>query len=64
MQDLRVLADSASGFDMGKVDLSKSVIVGDPDDMRDVRYSFPRYPAREKRRRRSPGSWASPSRMS
>ena len=48
MQDLRVLADSASGFDMGKVDLSKSVIVGDPDDMRDVRYSFPALPGARK----------------
>jgi CHAT domain-containing protein len=46
MQDLRVLADSenGSGFDMGQVDLSKSIIVGDPEDMRDVKYSFPALP--------------------
>ena len=33
---------------MGKVDLSKSVIVGDPADMRDVRYSFPALPGARK----------------
>ncbi len=48
MQDLAVLAGDRSGFDMGKVDLSKSVIVGDPDDMRDVRYSFPALPGARK----------------
>jgi hypothetical protein len=48
MQDLNVLAGDSSGFDMGKVDLSKSVIVGDPDDMRDVRYSFPALPGARK----------------
>jgi CHAT domain len=48
MQDLDVLAGDSSGFDMGKVDLSKSVIVGDPDDMRDVRYSFPALPGARK----------------
>ncbi len=50
MQDLQVLADSASesGFDMTKVDLSKSVIVGDPTDMRDVRFSFPALPGARK----------------
>ena len=48
MQDLNVLAGDGSGFDMGKVDLSKSVIVGDPDDMRDVRYSFPALPGARK----------------
>jgi CHAT domain-containing protein len=48
MQDLNVLAGASSGFDMGKVDLSKSVIVGDPDDMRDVRYSFPALPGARK----------------
>lgn len=48
MQDLNVLAGESSGFDMGKVDLSKSVIVGDPDDMRDVRYSFPALPGARK----------------
>jgi hypothetical protein len=46
MQDLRVLVDSenGSGFDMAKVNLSKSVIVGDPEDMRHVKYSFPALP--------------------
>ena len=44
MQDLNVLAGDGSGFDMSQVDLSKSVVVGDPDDMRDVRYSFPALP--------------------
>ena len=48
MQDLNVLAGDGSGFDMGKVDLSKSVIVGDPADMRDVRYSFPALPGARK----------------
>ena len=48
MQDLNVLAGDGSGFDMSKVDLSKSVIVGDPDDMRDVRYSFPALPGARK----------------
>ena len=48
MQDLNVLAGDSSGFDMGKVDLSKSVIVGDPADMRDVRYSFPALPGARK----------------
>jgi len=50
MQDLGVLADSesGSGFDMGKVDLSKSIIVGDPEDMRDVKYSFPALPGARK----------------
>ena len=48
MQDLDVLAGDSSGFDMGQVDLSKSVIVGDPDDMRDVRYSFPALPGARK----------------
>ncbi len=50
MQDLAVLADSetGSGFDIGKVDLSKSVIVGDPTDMRDVKYSFPALPGARK----------------
>ena len=43
-----VLAGDGSGFDMSKVDLSKSVIVGDPDDMRDVRYSFPALPGARK----------------
>jgi|GEM_PF-1886587 len=50
MQDLSVLADVKRdvGFDMGKVDLSKSVIVGDPADMRDVQYSFPALPGARK----------------
>jgi CHAT domain-containing protein len=50
MQDIRVLADSDgdSGFDMGAVDLSKSIIVGDPEDMRDVKYSFPALPGARK----------------
>ena len=50
MQDLSVLADvkRAVGFDMGKVDFSKSVIVGDPADMRDVQYSFPALPGARK----------------
>ena len=50
MQDLSVLADAKRdvGFDMGKVDLSKSVIVGDPADMRDVQYSFPALPGARK----------------
>jgi hypothetical protein len=48
MQDLSVLAGSDSGFDMGNVDLSKSVIVGDPADMRDVQYSFPALPGARK----------------
>ena len=50
MQDLSVLADVKRevGFDMGKVDFSKSVIVGDPADMRDVQYSFPALPGARK----------------
>ena len=48
MQDLNVLAGDSNGFDMGQVDLSQSVIVGDPDDMRDVRYSFPALPGARK----------------
>ena len=43
MQDVKALADSGSGsgFDMRNVDFSKSVVVGDPEDMRDVIYTFP-----------------------
>ena len=50
MQDLGILADSENGrgFDMGAVDLSKSIIVGDPEDMRDVKYSFPALPGARK----------------
>ncbi len=50
MQDLSILADGKRdvGFDMGKVDLTKSVIVGDPADMRDVQYSFPALPGARK----------------
>jgi len=48
MQDLSVLAGSDSAFDMSSVDLSKSVIVGDPADMRDVQYSFPALPGARK----------------
>ena len=50
MQDLSVLADVKRdvGFDMSKVDFSKSVIVGDPADMRDVQYSFPALPGARK----------------
>jgi CHAT domain-containing protein len=33
---------------MAKVNLSKSVIVGDPEDMRDVKYSFPALPGARK----------------
>jgi len=44
MQDLDVLAGSKSSVDMGHIDFSKSVIVGDPTDMRDVRYTFPALP--------------------
>jgi len=44
MQDLDVLAGSKSSVDMGRIDFSKSVIVGDPTDMRDVRYTFPALP--------------------
>jgi hypothetical protein len=50
MQDLGVLADSASitGFDMGQVDLAKSVIVGDPENTSDVRYTFDPLPGARK----------------
>ncbi len=44
MQDLDVLAGSKSGVDLGHLDFSKSVIVGDPEDMRDVQYTFPALP--------------------
>ncbi len=48
MQDVKVLADSDASFDMGRVDLAKSIIVGDPEDMRDVRFSFPALPGARK----------------
>lgn len=48
MQDVKVLADSGASFDMGRVDLAKSIIVGDPEDMRDVRFSFPALPGARK----------------
>jgi hypothetical protein len=40
MQDIPTLASSDFGFDLAALDLRKSVVVGDPDDMRDVLYRF------------------------
>jgi CHAT domain len=48
MQDVKVLADSGAGFDIGRVDLARSIVVGDPEDMRDVRFSFPALPGARK----------------
>ena len=48
MQDVKVLADSGASFDMGRVDLARSIVVGDPEDMRDVRFSFPALPGARK----------------
>jgi CHAT domain-containing protein len=48
MQDVNVLAADRSAFDVGQVDLARSVIVGDPEDMRDVKYDFPALPGARK----------------
>ncbi len=40
MQDIPTLASTDFGFNLAALDLRKSVVVGDPDDMRDVRYRF------------------------
>ena len=48
MQDVRVLADGNSGFDMAQVNFQKSIVVGDPTDMRDVKYTFPALPGARK----------------
>lgn len=40
MQDIPTLASTDFGFNLAALDLRKSVVVGDPDDMRDVRYHF------------------------
>lgn len=48
MQDVETLASDAPGFDMGAVDLAKAVVVGDPEDMRDVRFNFPPLPGARK----------------
>lgn len=44
MQDIQTLASPRHGFDMSRVDPARAVVVGDPDTMRDVRYSFPPLP--------------------
>jgi len=48
MQDLNLLAGGDNSFDMGKVDLAKSVIVGDPENTVDTRFSFPPLPGARK----------------
>jgi hypothetical protein len=40
MQDIPTLASTDFGFNLAALDLRKSVVVGDPDDMRDVLYRF------------------------
>ncbi len=61
MQDVKVLADSASRFDIGQVDFKKSIVVGDPEGMRDVKYSFPALPGARKEARRWRANSASTS---
>lgn len=48
MQDIPTLASDDFGFDLAAVDLRQSVVVGDPDDMRDVRYRFKPLPGARK----------------
>ncbi len=48
MQDIPTLASANFGFDLAAIDLRKSVVVGDPDDMRDVLYRFKPLPGARK----------------